>query len=220
MKTPLLNGLTRNYQPKDDEGETLPGEYQKVQLTVQKLNADLIESLSRQIDVNATVDRANTAAAADVVFGPVGAGFILTDVPITTLMYLEKQLQEVKAYISKLPVLDPSVDWSWDAKAGYFKSKETQTHRTVKVTKPIVLYPATEKHAAQTQLITEDEINGYWTTQRLSGALPAEEIRAMLSRVEAVIEAVVRARAEANEIAVDDVKMGKDILTFIFGATP
>ena len=33
QKQPLLSGISRTYQPKDDEGERLPSESTKVQLT-------------------------------------------------------------------------------------------------------------------------------------------------------------------------------------------
>lgn len=216
LKAQLVNGLTRQYTPKDDDGDVLPGEYQKVQVKIDDLNAELIQVLARQIDVNATVDAANQVAVADIVI-PGGAGpFTIPKVPVTTLMWLEKQLNELKAYIEKLPVLDPSVNWDFDAQAGIFKSDIVTTHRTSKVAKPIVMYPATPQHAAQTQLITEDVITGYWASQRLSAALPADVIKGMADRLNILKEAVVVAREKANTTPVTNVTMGEVLLNFVF----
>jgi hypothetical protein len=213
MKVQLVNGLSRVYEPKDDEGEALPSEFQKVQIKVDDLNEELAKILARQWDVNATVDMANTFARGDIV---IPNGPTIADVPVTTLMYLEKQLTELAAYITKLPALDPSVDWETDENTGLFRSETVKTHRTIKVTKPIVLYQATDKHAAQTQLISEDQIAGYWNTTRLSGALPAEYIKSALERVNTVKEAVVKAREKANTTPVEDISIGQKILEFIF----
>jgi len=214
MKTQLTSGLNRVYKPKDDQGEELPGEFQKVQVKIAELNSETAKILARQWDVNATVDSANTFAKGDI---EVPGGPIIFNVPVTTLMYLEKQLTELTAYISKLPTLDPSVDWQFDEKAGIYKSTTVQTHRSVKVTKPIVLYQATDKHPAQTQLVAEDQIAGYWNTTRLSGALPVEVVRGMLERCQQMKEAVVRAREKANTMEVADVFLGESILGFVFG---
>lgn len=213
LKAQLVNGLSRTYTPKDDDGDVLPGEFQRVQIKVDDLIEDLVKVLARQIDVNATVDAANQEAVADLDFG----GAPIPNVPVTTLMWLEKQLTEIKAFIDKLPVLDPSVSWDWDAQAGIYKSDVVTTHRTSKVAKPIVLFPATAQHAAQTQLITEDVITGYWNSQRLSSALPADTIRGMQDRLNILKEAVVVAREKANTTPVTNVTMGEALLTFVFG---
>jgi len=213
-KSQLVNGMTREYAPKDDDGEQLPGEFQKVQVNIFDLNKELVSVLSRQWDINATVDNANTYARADI---EVPNGPTIRGVPVTTLMYLEKQLSEVASYIARLPVLDPSIDWEYDTNSGIFRSETVKTHRTTKVQKPIVLYPATDKHAAQTQMVVEDQIAGYWSTTRLSGALPEDVRKAMIARVNAVKEAVVRAREVANTVTVDDTELGAELLGFVFG---
>lgn len=214
-KSQLINGHSRTYAPKDDDGERLPGEFQKVQINVADLIDELIKVIGRQWDVNATVDEANTQARGDVI---IRGGPVINRVPVTTLMYLDKQLSEISSFIARLPVLDPAFDWTFDTSAGVWKTEAVQTHRTSKVAKPIVLYPATEKHAAQTQLITEDVITGYWTAIRQSGALPQPVIAEYKERVQAVREAVVRAREEANQQAVTDVHLGEAILNFVFDA--
>jgi hypothetical protein len=45
QKQPLLSGISRTYQPKDDEGERLPAESTRVQLTAQNVIRDVKASL-------------------------------------------------------------------------------------------------------------------------------------------------------------------------------
>src|ERR1051326_6618887 len=91
QKQPLLTGISRTYQPKDDEGERLPAESTRVQLTAQGVIRDVKASLSRVFDGVATQDVANCAAKADVV---VDGTTVLTAVPVTYLLFLEKQLTD------------------------------------------------------------------------------------------------------------------------------
>ena len=214
QKVQILNGLARTYEPKDDDGDRLPGEYQKVQFTIQSLNDHLRKVLARQYDVNVAVDVTNQTATGTIEW----SGGSIPDVPVTSLMWLEKQLVELAAYLSTLPVLDPSVDWEYDPNTGNFKSEVVRTHRTTKVSKPIVLYQATERHPAQTQLITEDVITGYWNSQRLSGAIPVDTLNGMQERVAELREAVIKAREQANMAPVRDFPIGDTLLGYVFGS--
>lgn len=212
QKPQLMAGLTRNYAPLNDDGDRLPGEFQKVQNTVAELNDRLIATLIRLYDVNATVDEANTGARGTITW----SGGVIEDVPVTTLMWLDKQLAEVASYLRVVPVLDPAFDWEYDEAAGVYKTQKQETHRTTKVQKPIVLYPATEKHAAQTQLVIEDELTGYWTSQKLSGAIPIDELRGSQARLEELREAVIKAREAANDYTVENVSIGAQIMSWVF----
>lgn len=212
QKIQLLTGISRQYTPKNDEGDQLPGEYQKVTATIEGINMDLLNKLARQYDVNATVDVSNTTATGDIEFN----GQTIPDVPVTTLMWLEKQLAELASYIRSLPALDPAVDWEYDENSGVYKSVAVKTHRSVKVPKVITLAVATEKHPAQTQLFTEDVIVGYWDTTKLSGALPADKIRGMLDRVEDLRIAVGKAREQANMTEVTQFHIGRQLLDYVF----
>ena len=212
QKEQLMQGLTRNYEPLDDDGDQLPSEFQKVQFSVADLNDRLTTALARMYDVNASVDKTNQTASASLKFG----GNVIDDVPVTTLMWLDKQLTELASYVGKLPILDPAFDWEYDEHTGTYRTQVVKTHRSTKITKPIVLYPATEKHAAQTQMAVEDKITGYWSAQKLSGAIPLAEVRAILERLGIIREAVITAREEANTAPVEDVEIGDTILGWVF----
>jgi hypothetical protein len=215
QKQDMTHGLLRVYSPKDEEGEKLPGECQPIRMLTQDAIIAAAKSWTRLFDIIATQDAANTEAKAHVVVaGETEA--ILLDVPVTSLLFLEKRLVDIRTFIEKLPVLDAGMNWTYDDTKGVYIADEVVTMRTAKVQKPIVLYPATEQHAAQTQLITEDVAVGTWTTTHLSSALPADAKKAMLERVGDLQRAVKFAREEANTAEVQDVKVGDAIFDYIF----
>jgi hypothetical protein len=118
--------------------------------------------------------------------------------------------------VGKLPVLSNDENWKLDEVAGLYKTDDIVTNRTVKVQKPLVLYPATDKHPAQTQLVTEDVTAGSWNTVKQSGAIPADRRTALLDRIERVLNAVKEAREEANGAEAPKVAAGNPLLGFIF----
>ena len=83
--------------------------------------------------------------------------------------------------------------------------------------RPVVLYDATEHHPAQTQLISEDVTIGHWETTYRSGALPVPRKEALLEKIDAVRNAVKRARSRANDQEVARREVGAALLSYIFG---
>lgn len=214
-KEPLLSGITRRYRPKADDGEQLPPEDKAVQIRAHE-QLDLVRGLlSRYWDVTATKDWANTEATSDVVL-PGVEDPILTDVPVTTLLFLEKQLAELRDFVRKLPVLDPAVAWRFNEDAQAYATGEVQTTRVVQKHVPIVLYPATEQHPAQVQLAAEAEVVGYWHKIDYSGKLPGEVVQAMLDRVDTLLVSVKTSREAANMIEVTDRRIAAPLLAYVF----
>lgn len=214
QKAAVFNGLTRTYQPKDDEGEHLPSESTKVQVKVTDLIGSLIEDFVRMFDVVATKENANGSAAADVV---VDGQTLLSQVPVTTLLFLEKQLVELRAFVGKLPTLDPADTWSLpDAADGAFQSQAVQTNRTKKVPQVLVKYAPTKEHPAQTEVFFEDQVVGTWTLTKFSGAVPASRVSELLDRIDTLAVAVKQAREEANSVEVTDVHIGKTVFDHLF----
>src|SRR5262245_11612162 len=111
QKAALLAGIARTYQPKDEEGEQYPPESTRVQLRAEEVLRQTTANLTRLFDVTATKDWANCEAKADVVVDGV---VLLTQVPATYLLFLEKQLTDLHTFIAKLPVLDAAESWSFD----------------------------------------------------------------------------------------------------------
>lgn len=111
QKPALLAGISRTYQPKDEEGEQLPPESTRVQVKAEDVLRDTASTLSRLFDVTATKDWANCSARADVT---VEGRTLLSQVPVSYLLFLEKQLTDINTFVRKLPVLDASESWVQD----------------------------------------------------------------------------------------------------------
>ena len=214
QKSGLLDGISRTYKPKDDEGEQFPAEKKLVQQKIRDVTSSVVAALTELFDVVATQDHANCLAKADVVVDGVT---VLKDVPVTTLLFLEKQLVDIHTFVDKLPTLDPAEAWSYSTDVDHYVSESYQTTKTKKVLKNHVKAEATKEHPAQVETYTEDVIVGYWTTVKFSGAIPAREKNEILDRVRKLQEAVKCAREEANNTEVELKKIGAAVLQFVFG---
>jgi hypothetical protein len=214
QKTPLLAGISRSYQPIDDDGEQLPPESTRVQVQAETVLKNIGETLTRLFDVTATKDIANCSAKASV---KIDGTVLLVDVPVTYLLFLEKQLTDVHTFISKLPTLDPSETWSLDGNTDTWRTEPVKTTRTKKVPRNHVLAEATDKHPAQVQMFTEDVVVGYWTKVAFSGALPQRRVNELLARVQKLQDAVKFAREEANGTEILEQKIGDKVFAYLLG---
>lgn len=213
QKPALLTGITRSYTPKDEDGEQLPSETTKVQMSATQFLTDVANSLTDLLDITATKDYANCKATADIVVGDV---VLAKSVPVTYLLFLEKKLVDIHTFVSKLPTLDLSDEWTFNPNSSCYATNPVDTTRTKKVFVPIVLSPATDKHPANIKESYEDRVVGYWKTVKFSGALPAQKVNEMLERVEKLQKAVKFAREECNTMEVSDIKVGKKIFSYLF----
>jgi len=218
-KKELFTGQSRSYSPKDDDptkpmGEILPPEGKKVSEKAE-VNLTKVAALQSEVfDITATRDFGNCEAKADIV---INDKVLLANVPATYLLFLEKQLNDIHTFVKCLPVLDSSETWAYDSGQDLFAAPPTKTSRTKKLTRPLVLYDATDKHPAQVKEIVEDVIAGEWTTIKYSAALPAKRANEILARVEALQIAVKFAREKANEKEVEKKTMGEPIFSYLFG---
>lgn len=213
QKGDLFDGLRKTYQPIEEAGEQLPGESKNPQSSLTKVIESARAKWRELFDVTLAVDVGNQMAKADV---EVDGKVIASGLPVPTLLFLEKQLADVKAFVEKLPVPDPAERWSHDANTGMLSTEPIKTGRTKKVHKPIVLYPATEQHPAQTQLVTEDVLAGYWTTIRYTGRVSADKKSEAIERIRKLMDAVKVARERANTTEVQRKEIGSAMMGFVF----
>lgn len=213
QKASLFQGMKREYSPLDDDGESFPSENKSVVQSTEAILKEVRKLRVEFLDVEATQEYGNQQATADVV---VNGTTILAGAPVTLLIHLEKELNDIHSFIEAMPTLDPDKEWSKDPNSHLYRSEPQRTHKTKKVQRPIVLYAATEHHPAQTQLITEDMTIGHWTTTHVSSALPLPVKEQYLERVLALQDAVKTARARANELDVPKQEVAGKLLDFIF----
>lgn len=215
QKPALLAGIARTYRPTDDEGDQYPPESTRVQVKVEEVINQTVDILTKLFDVTATKDWANGDAKADIV---VDGKTLVSDVPVTYLLFLEKQLTDMHTFIKNLPVLDAAELWSFDASQNAWATEPIQTTKTKKIPRNHVKAEATEEHPAQVEVYYEDVIVGYWRTVKYSGAMPAARVSTLLERVRKLQEAVKFAWEEANSIDIDDQKVGAALFGYLFGA--
>lgn len=216
QKEDLFLGISKEYQKINDEGEDLPPESKKVQFKVEDILKLVKHNFVEILNISARKDWTNTSAKANI---EVDGKVVFENVPVTYLMALEHKLVDIQTILSKLPVLTTSADWKRDEASGLYKTETVKTHRTKKIERPLVLYPATVEHPAQTQKITEDVLVGYWSATYQSGAIPSPVKAEYLERVDKLLKAVKVAREEANmqdEIVAP--KVGEEIFNYILGA--
>lgn len=214
-KTPQLSGISRTYQPRDEDGDQLPPESTNVQVKAEDVLATVAVSLTRLFDVTLTKDAANTVARADVV---VDGTALLNDVPVPYLLFLEKQITELAAFLARLPLLDPAEEWTEDEVSGAWRTPVTRTVRSKKVMRNHVAAEATQYHPAQVQVYAEDVPAGDWSTVKFSGALPAARVRTLTARAAELLRAVKFAREEANATEITDKQAGERIFGWLLAA--
>ena len=212
QKSALLAGIARTYQPRDDDGEQYPPESTRVQVRADDVLRGTAATLTRLFDITATKDWANCQAKADVV---VDGQTVLTGVPATYLLFLEKQLTDLHTFIAKLPVLDAAETWARDEAADCWATEPVQTTRTRKIPRNHVKAEATDKHPAQVEVYYEDVVVGNWRTVKFSGAMPASRIKSLLERVDKLARAVKFAREEANSLEITDQHLGERVFGYL-----
>jgi len=212
QKGGLFEGIARSYSPVDDDGEHLPSESTKVQQRAEELLSTQVRAAwTRLLDLTATKDVANTEAKADIV---VDGTTIATDMPVSYLIWLEKQLLDLRSVISKLPTLDNAFTWT-PGPSGDWATPVVQTVKTKKIPRNHVLAEATVQHPAQVTVWHEDVKVGTWDTIKFSGAMPAARQRELLARVDALAVATKFAREEANVYQVTDQHVGAALFAYL-----
>jgi hypothetical protein len=214
QKAALYAGLTRTYKPKAEDGDKLPPEYTNVQKSVEASLRAIADEWTKLLDVELTVDEGNTHARGRVIVD----GEELFSAPPTFLLTVEKKLIDVRTAFSKVPVLDPAVRWEPDTTGNAtWRSVPEETTRSKKVLRNHVKAEATEKHPAQVETYSADEIVGTWELTKFSGAVSADTRSHLLQRVNTLIDAVRHAIEEANSTLVEQQHVGETVFAYLLG---
>jgi hypothetical protein len=193
-------GISRVYDPKDDEGERFPDEYQRVQQNAETMLSEILNEIRPMYAITGDIDSTNRTAAASII---VDGTVVLANVPVATLLWLEKQLADLRTVLMKLPTLDPGYAWTWNAASNQWTSPVVTTLKTKKMYRNHVKAQATDKHPAQVEIFTEDIAVGSWSTKKLSGAMRPSHVKALQARLEKLRDAVKVAREHANTTEVE-----------------
>jgi transcriptional regulator NrdR family protein len=213
-----FNGFVKTYRKKDEgdeKAEDFPPERKVLQHDAGALLDEVKDYMAKLFDVEATKDWANCAARADVVLD---GTVLVKDAPATFLLFVEKQLRDLRAEVDKVPVLDTAEAWSFDAEARMFKTGIVTTHKTRKEPRVVVKFEPTEHQPGQAEVFHEDRVVGYWDTVKMSSALSATRRKQLLDRIDQLAEAVKHAREEANEAEAPQQDVAKAVLGWVFAS--
>ncbi len=212
-KTELFNGFSRSYTPKDDDGEKLPDEKKNVQIKALDVLKDISHVIENTYNVIGIQDATNCKARVDV---EVRGVVILKNVPVTYLLFLEKQITDLITVVNSLPILDSAEEWKFSESQNLYVTDEKETTKTKKVLQRFVKYEATDKHPAQVDTYTEDVPVGYWKTLKYSGGITKINKDALMEKVKELDKAIKLAREEANMIETENVTYGTDLINYLF----
>lgn len=215
-----FQGAKKTYRAYSAEDTDRPeGGYKPVVTSVDEKLKYVFPYIVRQMDHIFQKEKTDTIAKADIIVeNDAGESTKLaSDVPVIALVQYETLLTQIRDVVDNIPTLDPAFEWNKDATDGLYKTKEIVRQRTKKVNKPIVMYQATDKHPAQTQLVTEDVPVGDWIELATSGAYSPIEKSRIMARVDMLLEAVKRARARANKTETVNDKIGQSLVNFLKG---
>lgn len=217
QKPDLTVGFVKTYRPKIEGDTVFAPERKHIQASVASVLAAVRAPLVTMLDTVRTQDQGNCDAIGnvDAIDGTVSLS--LAAVPATHLLFLEKQLVDLLTTAKTIPTLDPSEQWSIDKATGNYRSEGVKSDKQKPVEIPVVVVPPTAEHPAVVHLKKDMVIEGTWEGVKFSGAVPAERKNAIVGRIIALQEAVVKAREQANATEVAQIKEGDEIWQFIFG---
>ena len=174
-----IAGIVKRYTPRDENGEKLPPENKNIHLDVTKKIEELTKNFVDFWDVVATQETGNVGATSPI---SVDGKTVVSEQPVTVLLFLEKQIEDLRTFVTNLPSLPADRTWKWDANRNCYITDPVDTVRTQKTPEVIVKYPATPEHPAQTELFAKDIAVGTWETTYLSSAIP-EQKKAKMNRL-------------------------------------
>lgn len=215
-KRHLFEEKHKVFAPVEEGAPMVVEEQSDIQSTVLSELKWIADIWTKALDTSYQVAEGNTQARADVVMDD--GSVLLSNVPATALLELEKRAAEIQELLTSVPTLDPAKGFTVDAQRGIniFRAREIVKTRTRKVQKGITLYPATPEHPAQTQMISVDEPSGRITEQEWSGLITPAKKSELISRAEELRRAVKAALHRANAVEMSNLPTcGATIFNFI-----
>ena len=208
-----FDGMIKKYVTLEENGGQIPPESKEIVATVKQWLDSALEPVVVAID--ATLSKEETNASNKATSELVVDGHSFGTFSATSLLALEAHLGKILDLYKTIPTLDTTKKWVFDEQNNFYRTEEEVKFRTIKRPKVIVKYEATEKHPAQTELLNIDFQVGKYETTYFSGKITPTQKARLVGRLESLIESVKLARAKANNVEVNNVKVGEAIFDFV-----
>jgi oligoribonuclease NrnB/cAMP/cGMP phosphodiesterase (DHH superfamily) len=209
----FFDGMSKHYVSLEEDSEQIPDEIKEMVSTVKEKMSITQEAVIAGIDAHISKEETNAAGVAKSELMVDGKN--LGTFSATSLLALEGQLAKIKELYQAIPTLDSTKKWLFDSQKGFYKTEEEVKFRSVKRPKVIVKYEATKEHPAQTELLYLDFQVGKYETVYTSGKITPAQKATMLKRIDDLLEAVKVARSKANNVDVNNIKIGQKVFDFI-----
>ena len=209
-----FDGLQKIYVAMEEGSDQIPPEMKEIVTTVADKINYAKEAVIKALDAEISKEETNASGTVKAELVIDGKSFELS---ATSLMVLERNLENIRGVYKVIPTLDPTKNWEKDTKAGdnLYKTDEEVKYRTAKKNMPLVLAPATDKHQAQVQIVTNDVQVGKYLTTYKSGRITPAQKSILLARIDELILAVKSAKAKANQAQVINKNIGEELFNFI-----
>jgi len=222
-KLHLFNTHSKLYEALDEADTERPEEEKPQPIKrIHNILNDLDSSVSEVFDCILQKENANTSAREDIIIelDDDSESIVLArNVPVAALVQIENILDTVKTKVyDTIPVLDETKKWNCGDSVnneGLYFTDETKKQRTKKIPKGLVLHNGTDKHPPQVVTINEDKAVGTWATTFYSGLISQKQKKRLLLNVDLLQKAVKKARARANDVEVENLRIGKKLFNFI-----
>ena len=200
----------------DDEQHLNTSESKAMVTTVPAKLKYIVDPIAKYYDAYYAKESTNQIAKADV---EVKGTTIFKDVPATVLLGMETKLRELRKVYESIPTLAPGQFWEKDVnkEAGVYRARDAEVRFVTKKTiRPIQLSPATDKHPAQIDKISEDVPVAKKSITTWSSMMSSADKSKILERIDTLIRAVKAARQRANGTdVVSGPSFGEKVFDFI-----
>lgn len=199
-KRHLFEEKRKTFLASEEGAQPVVEEQSDIQSTIVSELRWIADIWEKALDVSYQVAAGNTIAKADVVLD--NGTVLLSNVPATALLELEKRAGEIQELLKAVPTLDPAKGFQVDAAKGpnIYKARDVTKARTKKIEDYIVVVPATEQHPAQVAKVTKDIVTGAIHEQEWSGLITPADKGKLIERAEELRRAVKAALHRANAV--------------------
>ena len=215
-KENLFSGSVKRTEMFDEDEVKISDEILKLETTVDENLDYSLNALVKYWDTVASKDSTNMDAKSDVV---VNGKLLLSGVPATTLLGMEKKINELRNLYNAIPTLSPGINWVIDEsqeKKGVFRNlNDLETLKTMKEIEFRTVAEPTKEHPAQVVQVPTTKNIGRFVTTKWSGMVTPYEKARRITNIETILSAVKKARQRANSVKTVDIKIGQVIVDFI-----